>query len=146
MDARLLVNNMQQCCDLLPPFARMVATLLANNMQHCLGPKCCVRLHGTTTVLALVAYSLKPVKLWRNKSQHFHCSKRSATILVAPVCMEWMEPQKCWPRENVWARVLHSFLRITILECIASLDNRQQCWQLLRLFACTTQQLPTMLG
>ena len=27
-----------------------------------LGPTCCVRLHGTTTMLALVAYSLKPVK------------------------------------------------------------------------------------
>ena len=33
--------------------------------QHAtlLGPKCCVCLHGTTTMLALVAYSLKRVKL-----------------------------------------------------------------------------------
>ena len=33
--------------------------------QHAtlLGPTCCVRLQGTTTMLALVAYSLKTVKL-----------------------------------------------------------------------------------
>ena len=35
------------------------------------------------------------------------------------------------------------FFRITVPECIASLDNHQQCWQLLRSFACTTQQMPT---
>ena len=33
--------------------------------------------------------------------------------------------------------------RITVPECIASLDDRQQCWQLLRSFACTTQKVPT---
>ena len=32
--------------------------------------------------------------------------------------------------------------RITVPECIPSLD-RQQCWQLLHLFVCTTQQVPT---
>ena len=37
------------------------------NGSNIVGPNnvvtCCVRLHGTTTMLALVAYSLKPVKL-----------------------------------------------------------------------------------
>ena len=38
-----------------------------------LGPTCCVRLHGTPTMLALVAYSLKPVKLLGpcKRTQHF---------------------------------------------------------------------------
>ena len=31
------------------------------------------------------------------------------------------------------------FFRITVPECIASLDDRPQCWQLLRSFAYTTQ-------
>ena len=40
------------------------ATLLANNTQHCWAQHVAsVNLHGTTTVLALVTYSLKPVKL-----------------------------------------------------------------------------------
>ena len=41
-------------------------TLLANNTQHCLAQQGCDilrRLHGTTKMLALVAYCLKPVKL-----------------------------------------------------------------------------------
>ena len=108
-------------------------------------------------MLALVAYSLKPVKLWRNKSHHFYCSvtnntnnnfllclevtvgflllyilKYCITNNVAPVCME---PQQCWPRENVCACALQSFFRITVPECIAPLDNRQKCWQFLRPFA-----------
>ena len=56
--------------------------------QHCwptipniVGPNnvvtCCVRLHGTTTMLALVAYSLKPVKL-------LGPCKRTQQVLTTP--------------------------------------------------------------
>ena len=38
-----------------------------------LGPTCCVRLHGTTTMLALVAYSLKSVKLLGPCKRTQHC-------------------------------------------------------------------------
>ena len=48
------------------------ATLLANNTTL-LGPTFCVRLHGTTTMLALVAYSLKPVKLFVPCKRTQHC-------------------------------------------------------------------------
>ena len=59
---------------LLGPRKWTRCSLLANNTQHCwpttpniVGPNnvvtCCVHLHGTTTMLALVAFSLKPVKL-----------------------------------------------------------------------------------
>ena len=45
--------------------------------QHAtlLGPTCCVRvhLHGTTTMLAFVAYSLKPVKLLGPYKRTKHC-------------------------------------------------------------------------
>ena len=43
--------------------------------QHAilLGPTCCARLHGTTTMLALVAYSLKPVKLLGPCKRTQHC-------------------------------------------------------------------------
>ena len=52
--------------------------------QHCwprtpniVGPNnvvtCCVRLYGTTTMLALVAYSLKPVKLLGPYKRTQHC-------------------------------------------------------------------------
>ena len=46
--------------------------------QHAtlLGLTCCVRLHGTTTMLALVAYGLKPVKLldpYLPRKQTQHC-------------------------------------------------------------------------
>ena len=71
--------------------------------------------------------------LLANNAQHCRAQH------VASICME---PQQCWPRENVWTRALQSFFRNTVPECIASLEDRQQCWQLLRSFACTTQQLP----
>ena len=58
--------------------------------QHCwpttrniAGPNnvvtCCIRLHGTTIMLALVAYSLKPVKLLAQQVQTFllFCDRRS---------------------------------------------------------------------
>ena len=53
-----------------------------------------------------------------------------------------------WPLENVRARALQSFFRITVIVQNGSLllDNRQQCWQLLRPFVCTTQQVPTLLA
>ena len=49
------------------------------------------------TMLALVAYSLKPVKFLAQQVPTFllFCDRRSA------VCME---TQQCWPRENVCAR------------------------------------------
>ena len=56
-------------------------------------------------------------------------AKRSETMLR-------MEPQQCWPRENVCTRPFQSVFRITIPVCVASLDDRQQCWQLWRSFAC----------
>ena len=93
-------------------------------------------------MLALVAYSLKPVKLlawqfltillfcdWRSVAQQCYARLHRTTTMLA----SW----------HVCKRELQSFFRITKPECIASLDNRQQCWQLLRLFACTTQQVPT---
>ena len=53
--------------------------------QHAtlLGPTCSVRLHGTTTMLAIVAYSLKPVKLLGPYKRTQHCwpTKR---IIVGP--------------------------------------------------------------
>ena len=63
---------------------------------------CCVRLHGTTR-LALVAYSLKPVKPLAQQVPTFllFCDRRT-------VCME---PQQCCPRENVCARALLYFLK-----------------------------------
>ena len=65
---------------------------------------CCVRLHGTTKMLALVAYmhSLKPVKLLAQQVPTFllFSDRRS----VAQQCC--MEPQQCWPRENVGTRAL----------------------------------------
>ena len=38
-----------------------------------LGPTCCVRLHGTTTILALVAFCLKPVKHLGPYKRTQHC-------------------------------------------------------------------------
>ena len=47
------------------------------NGPNIVGPNnvvtCCVRLHGTTTMLALVAYSLKTVKLLGPCKQTQHC-------------------------------------------------------------------------
>ena len=59
--------------------------------QHAilLGSTCCVRLHGSTTMLALVAYNLRPVKLLGpcKRTQHF-CQKHAKMLwLVASVCM-----------------------------------------------------------
>ena len=50
-------NKSQHCC-----------VSLANNVVTC-----CVRLHGTATLLALVAYSLKPVKRLGPCKQTQHC-------------------------------------------------------------------------
>ena len=46
--------------------------------QHAtlMGPTCCVRLHGATTMLALVAHCLKPVKLLGP------CMQTEATLLA----------------------------------------------------------------
>ena len=48
--------------------------------QHCwpttrniVGPTCCVRLHGTTIMLSLVAYSLKPLELLGTCKRTQHC-------------------------------------------------------------------------
>ena len=51
------------------------------DQQHAtlLGPTCCVRLHGTTTMLALVAYSLEPVKLLGPCKRTQHCWPKTPT-------------------------------------------------------------------
>ena len=84
-DATLLANNTQQCWELLALVATVCRGLKGpcKRTQPCwpttpniVGPNnvvtCCARLHGTTTMLALVAYSLKPVKLLGpcNRTQH----------------------------------------------------------------------------
>ena len=63
---------------IFPFFVHLKAHANGGNIvgqQHAtlLGPTCCVRLHGTTTMLALVAYSLRPVAttLLANNTQHF---------------------------------------------------------------------------
>ena len=85
-DATLLANNTQQCWELLALVATVCRGLNGpcKRTQHCwpttpniVGPNnvvtCCVRLHGTTTMLALVAYSLKPVKLLGPYKRTQHC-------------------------------------------------------------------------
>ena len=56
---------------------------LFKGQQHAtlLGPTCCIRLHGTTTMLALVAYSLKPVKLLSPCKQTHPLPSRVWTVL-----------------------------------------------------------------
>ena len=46
----------------LDHFLQVRLNIVGQQYALLLGPTCCVRLHGTTTMLALVAYSLKPVK------------------------------------------------------------------------------------
>ena len=52
--------------------------------QHAtlLGQTCCVRLHGTTTMLALVACSLKPIKLLGPyiRTQHYWPTTRNNVV------------------------------------------------------------------
>ena len=62
-----------------------------------LGLTCCVRLHGTTTVLAaLVAYSLKPVKLLGPCKRTQHCLAKNpqqhATMLWLQCCVRLHGP------------------------------------------------------
>ena len=51
--------------------------------QHAilLGPTCCVRLHGATTMLVLVAYSLKPVKFLGPCKRTQHCWPATRNIV-----------------------------------------------------------------
>ena len=113
--------------------------------QHCwpttpniVGPNnvvtCCVRLHGTTTMLALVAYSLKPVKLLGPCKRTQHCWSTTPNIVGS-----------CWHllRPFAWALTLLIMLiisfksrRITILlQVILKLDlvllNSANYWRTL---------------
>ena len=57
---------------------------------------CCIRLHGTTTMLALVAYSLKLVKLLAQQVPTFplFCDRRN----IAQQCYAHLHGiQQCWP-------------------------------------------------
>ena len=87
------------------------------NGPNIVGPNnvvtCCVRLHGTTTMLALVAYSLKPVK-------RLSPCKRT---------------QHCWPTTpnnvgNCW-HLVHPFawvLRPMRTEATLLANNTQHCF------------------
>ena len=67
------------------------------DQQHStlLGPTCCVRLHGTTTMLALVAYSLKPVKLLSpcKRTQHYWPKNPTTRNNVVTCCVRLHGPQ-----------------------------------------------------
>ena len=83
-DATLLANKTQHCWELLALVASVCMGLKTNaNGRNVVGPNtavtCCVRLHGTTTMLALVACSLKPIKLLAQQVQTFllFCDRRS---------------------------------------------------------------------
>ena len=88
-DTTLLANNTQhcwtqQCCDLLRPFAWN-----HNNVDTCWHSLCTVWNRSN---------------FWQNKSQHFYCSVTGeGGEGSSSVCME---PQQCWPHENVCARAL----------------------------------------
>ena len=71
--------------------------------QHCwpttrniVGPKCCVRLHATTTMLALVVCSFKPVNLLGPCKRTQHCWPKNpqehATINVVTCCIRLQGP------------------------------------------------------
>ena len=55
---------------------------------------CCVRLHGTTTMLALVAYSLKPVKPLGPCKRTQHCWP--ATPNNVGICWHLLRPLFAW--------------------------------------------------
>ena len=59
----------------------MVATVLANNMQPCWAQHVASICIKTTTMLALVAYSLKQVKLFGPWKQTQHCWPKPPTTL-----------------------------------------------------------------
>ena len=101
--------------------------------QHAtlLGSTCCVRLHGNhNNVGTCCVLVWNQSNVWRNKSQ--------LTFLL--FCDRWRRP---FAMLASWKRLCTLIARITVPECIASLDECQQIWQLLRSFACTTQQVPT---
>ena len=84
------------------------ATLLANNTQHCWAKHaCCVRLHGTTTMFALVAYSLKPVKLLGTYKRTQHGWPTTHNVVTCCVRLHelWQNllPLIAWTTNNFWA-------------------------------------------
>ena len=89
-----------------------------------------------TVLLALVAYSLKPVKLLAQQVPTFllFCDRRS---LAQQYCahLHGTTTMKCMSTSIGILRRIEG--RITVPECISSLDDLQQCWQLMRSFACT---------
>ena len=85
-------NNVGSCWHLLRPFAW--AFKAHTNGPNIVGSNnvvtCCVRLHGTTTMLALVAYSLKPVKLLGPCKRTQHC--RQTTPNNVGSCWHLLRP------------------------------------------------------
>ena len=96
------------------------------NGPNIIGPNnvvtCCVRLHGTTTMLALVAYSLKPVKLLGPCKRMQHCW---------PTTTNNVESCSCLLRSFAWAFRLqkNSALPLTLnfgrFQMILNLDTFQ---------------------
>ena len=146
--------------------------------QHAtvLDPTCCVRLHGTTTMLAswptacnsvgpnmlrpfawnrnnvgscFVFYNLKTVKLWRHtESQHLYCSVTSKAWHnnVASVSLEL---QQSWPRES--SAHAHCNHLLVLLYQNASLlwttaNNVGSCCIRLQAPRNNCQQFPTLLA
>ena len=74
-----------------------------------------------TTMLALVAYGLKPAKFWAQQvPQHFYCSVTGESVAQQCCAPFAWNHNNIGPRENVCACALQSFFRITVPECIAS--------------------------
>ena len=99
-----------------------------------LGSPCCVRLHGTPTMLALVAYSLKPVKLLRPRETDVtsHNIVSPAMLGVVGTCCvvhanERNNCQHCWRLSKV---TMHSGIVIVKKDCNAhaqTFSREQHC-------------------
>ena len=85
---------------------------------------CCVRLHGTTTMLALVAYSLKPVKLLGPCKRTQHCWPTTPNNVGS-----------CWHllRPFAWALKTHVNCNTKNVVYMVSYQNQY----LFRRFVCT---------
>ena len=115
------------------------ATLLANNTQHCWTQPVASVWMEPTTMLALVAYSLKPVKLLDPCKRTQHCWPTIRNI-VGP---NMLRPF-AWNHNNVGTCCVQFEISQTFrpMQTDAntvgqkSLNNTQQCCDLLRPFAC----------
>ena len=118
----------------------MDATLLANNMQHCRAQhvaSVCMEPQQCWHLLHIV---WNQSNFWHNKPQHFHCSVTSVQSVVQQCCAHL--------HRTVFASwkclCMHNTRMKSVPECmVTSLDDSQQCWQLLHSFTCTTEQVPT---